>query len=173
MAIEFKVQLQRINSELWQYLFSVPNEIAKSFIEGDNRRVICTVEGRIKYHCALMPDGKGGYFILLNQSRRTELGIVLGETFQVKLEKDTSELGMPISDELMEAFDQFPEAKVHFENFTPGRKRTLIYWVDNVKSSEIKIRRALVLMNHLIEKNGEADFKELNSKLKVANQKAK
>lgn len=114
-----------------------------------------------------------GYFINVNNERRKKLGLLLGELVEVHLEKDRSEYGMPMSDELREVFNQEEEASKIFHSLTAGKQRSLIYWTDNVKSSQIKIRRALVLVNHLLANKDNLDFKTLNAELKEANQRAK
>ncbi len=110
--------------------------------------------------------------ILANQERRTILGLRQGDTFSVVLEKDTSEYGMPMSDEFREVMNQSPEANSIFYALTPGKQRTLIHLCDSVKSSDIKIRRALVVSNHLFEQQGKIDFKLLNEQMKAANKAA-
>lgn len=171
--MEFQSVVKKFDSELWYYHITVPADVAEKFIEGDNRRVICTLEGKIKFNCALMHDGAGAYFINLNKARRQKLGLVLEQVVRASLEKDNSTYGMPMSEELQEVLNQDDEAKANFAALTPGKQRTLIYWTDNVKSSEIKIRRALVMTNHLIEQKGGIDFKQMNAALKEANQRAK
>lgn len=69
--------------------------------------------------------------------------------------------------------DQNPEADKVFHAFTKGKQRTLIYWLNNVKSSDIRIRRALVMTDHLVNQRGNIDFKLLNVEMKTANQAAK
>jgi len=69
--------------------------------------------------------------------------------------------------------DQNSEADTVFHAFTKGKQRTLIYWTNNVKSSDIRIRRALVMTDHLVNQRGNIDFKLLNVEMKTANQAAK
>ncbi|MBI1286215.1 MAG: DUF1905 domain-containing protein [Flavobacteriales bacterium] len=172
--MRFTTQLAKDdNSDLYHWFFSVPNEIAVQLIEGNDRRVVTTVNGAVKYHCAIYGDGMGGHRILLNSERVKKLGLVRGETISVELEKDRSEYGVPMSEELREVLDQNPEADELFHKLTKGTQRTLIYWSDNVKSSEIKIRRAIVMTDHLVTQNGKPDFKLLNVAIKEANQAAK
>ena len=161
------------NSDLYHWFFQVPNEVAESFIDGVNKRVVTTVNGTVKYHCAIYGDGVGGYRILLNRERCKKLGLVRGNTISIELQKDTSEYGVPMSEELREVLDQNPEADELFHKLTKGAQRTLIYWSDNVKSSDIKIRRAIVLTNHLVNQGGKPDFKLMNVEMKEANQAAK
>lgn len=162
------------NSEIYHWYFAVPNEISETFIEGTHRRVVTTVNGTVKYHCAIHADGVGGYRrIMLNKERCKKLGLVRGETLHVELEKDRSEYGVPIGEELREVLDQNPQADKIFHAFTKGKQRTLIYWTNNVKSSDIRIRRALVMTDHLVNQRGNIDFKLLNVEMKTANQAAK
>ena len=165
--------MEQIGSELWENIFRVENSIAEQFIVGDDKRVICTVNGQVSYHAALLHDGMGGYMMLLNQARRKQLGVRAGDLLTIQLEKDTSEYGMPMSDELREVLDQDGDADALFHRLTPGKQRTLIHWTDNVKNPDIRIRRALVMTAHLTARQGGIDFKELNEELKEANRAAR
>ncbi len=165
--------MEQIGSELWENIFRVENGIAEQFIVGDDKRVICTVNGQVRYHAALLHDGLGGYMMLLNQARRKQLGVRAGDLLTIQLEKDTSEYGMPMSDELREVLDQDSDADILFHRLTPGKQRTLIHWTSNVKNPDIRIRRALVMAAHLTARQGIIDFKELNEELKEANRAAR
>lgn len=162
-----------MGSELWEYVFRVDKSIAEQFITDDDRRVVCTVNGKVRYHAALLHDGMGGFMVLVNQARRKKLGLHTGDRITVVLEKDTSEYGMPMSDELREVLDQDSGADALFHGLTSGKQRTLIYWTDNVKSPDIRIRRAMVMCSHLNARQGVIDFKELNEELKAANRAAR
>ncbi len=169
----FQSVLEKVDSDLWQFFFRVDREMAERFIPGENRRVICTVNGKVRYHAALLHDGNSGFIILLNQSRRKQLHLQTGDRLEVQLEKDTSDYGMPMCEELREVLGQDPDADTLFHRLTPGKQRTLIYWTGNVKNPDIRIRRAMVMTAHLLHRNGDIDFKALNAELKTANQAAK
>ncbi|MDP6908559.1 MAG: DUF1905 domain-containing protein [Flavobacteriales bacterium] len=171
--MKFTSQLNKGNTNIYHWFFAVPKEVAEAFIEGTNRRVVATVNNTLQYHCAIHADGVGGYRMMLNRERCRKLGIIRGETIHVEVEKDRSEYGIPMSDELREVLDQNAEADRIFHSFTKGMQRTLIYWSDNVKSSDIKIRRTLVMTDHLVAQNGKPDYKLLNVEMKAANQVAK
>ncbi len=84
---------------------------------------------------------------------------------------DESSYGLPISEEFEEVLRQDDEASEIFHQLTPGKQRTLIYYADNVKSSQIKLRRGLVVAEHLKSTNGLVDFKLLNEEMKAANRR--
>lgn len=165
-------QLEKTDSSLgWNYYLPIDTEQAIHFIDGENRRVICNAGNGVVFHCALMPDGKGNFQIFVNQERRSKLGWVLGQLVQVEIEKDKTKYGLPMSDELSEVLMQEQEGSALFERLTPGKQRTLIHWSDNVKNPEIRIRRALVMVRHLMNQRGEVNFKLLNQQMKEENQR--
>lgn len=157
----------------WNYFLPIDAEIALDFIAGDDRRVICTAGKEVTFHCALMPDGRGNYVIFLNKERRGKLGWVVGQTVEISLEKDNTPYGMPMSAELAEVLSQEQEGSALFEHLTPGKQRTLIHWTDKVKNPDIRIRRALVMVNHLLSQKGKIDFKLLGEEMKEENQRSK
>ena len=171
--MKFTSQLSKEDgSDIYHWFFPIENEIAETFIEGVDKRVICSVNSQVTYHCAIHANGASGYRIMLNKSQCYKL-LVRGEIINIELGKDRSEYGVPIGDELREVLDQNPDADKIFHALTKGRQRTLIYWTNNVKSTDIKIRRSLVMTDHLVHQNGNTDCKLLNVEMKAANQAAK
>ena len=169
VLFEFKTLLQDFhNSPLWGLHLNVPEEIALQLIEGDSRRVVCTINGLFELHAALMPN-KGNWFILLNQQNVKKWRLQLGNTVHVKLQKDTSEYGMPMPEELQIALDQEQEALTVFEALSPGKQRSLIYIVSKVKNSDSRIKKGLAIAFHLAESKGNLDFKRLNELIKHYN----
>jgi len=79
---------------------------------------------------------------------------------------DDSEYGLPLPEELKELFRQDPAGKKLFHALTPGKQRTLLYIVGNVKHTEKKVFRSLAIIRHLKENNGTIDYKKLNTALK-------
>jgi Domain of unknown function (DUF1905) len=94
--ILFTAKLDRFNSNLWHFHFIVPSKIAKKFIEGNNRRVVCTLNETETFQAALMHLGDGDFFINVNKKLRDKLKINDGDDVQVSLQKDESEYGLPM-----------------------------------------------------------------------------
>ena len=140
-------------------------------VQGSNRRVCLHLDGVPTHHCALMPSANGFYFITINKALRTELNWIEGASRKAVLTKDTSEYGMDIPQELEELFEQEVEAYDSFLKLTKGKQRSLIYWVKQVKSPEIILRRALVMLRHVHAQNGDIDYKKLNAEIKEANRR--
>ena len=171
-SIAFQSVLENFDNNLWHYHFLVPEEIARQLIEGDNRRVLCALNAGDYFPCALMGSDMG-WFINVNKERRTKQGLVEGQTIEVQLQKDTSEYGMPMPQEMEMVLEQDESGKAYFEALTMGKKRSLIYLVLKVKNTDSRIRKALAIMAHLKEVKGKLDFKMLNETIKLFNQQAK
>lgn len=164
--------LQRFDSRLWGYHFPVPTAIANNFIEGQNKRVICDVNGRHKIQCALM-SGKEGFFILINKALVKKLGLVLNENVQLTLEKDHSEFGHEVPFSFEALLEQDLEGKHYFYQLTIGKQRTLIYLVSKVKNIDSQINKGMAILDHLKMVKGALDFKMLNQTIKEYNQRSK
>ncbi len=147
---------------MWDYRIPIPLDISKTFLEKyTDRRVVCTINETLKHHCALMPGGDGTYYIMLNKEIRKKLRLKVGESIQVRIEKDTSEYGMPMPEEFQEVLWSDEEGSQLFHDLTPGKQRSLIHIVGKVKSSDIRINKALVILEHLKRQGGKLDFKQL------------
>lgn len=158
-------QLDRFDSALWHFHIAVPETVASSFIQGKNRRVICIING-VSFHCALMPDGKGDYFINVNKTLRDRLKLKLGDEVHYSLSPDDSEYGLPMPEELQELLQQDVEGSTVFHALTPGKQRTLIYMVITPKSTDIRLRKALCILEHLKATGGKINYRQLNELFK-------
>jgi hypothetical protein len=168
--MQFTATLQNFHTALWTFYIVVPNEQAKPFIDGNYRRVVCTLNGTLEFQCALMPKGDGHFFININKKIRDKLRLQESSQVQVSLRKDESEFGLPMPEEFAEVLRQDEEGNRYFQALTPGKQRNLLYISGQPKTSEVRLKRALVLVEHLKGNHGKIDFKRLGLDLKDANQ---
>jgi Bacteriocin-protection, YdeI or OmpD-Associated/Domain of unknown function (DUF1905) len=148
------------DSKLWGCYYDVPVEIALKYIQDKDRRVLCKINGAPYLHCALMPN-KGRYFVLLNKPYIKSHKLSIGQKVTISITKDHSKYGMDVADEFQEVLNQDPVFETYFEKLTPGKQRNLLHLVNSVKSSEIRIRKSLVIADHLVVNKGEIHFKLL------------
>ncbi len=168
--MHFNTTLQNFHSALWSFHIVVSDEQAKPFIEGNDRRVICILNGNLEFQCALMPKGDGHFFININKKIREKGKLQEGSQVEVLLRKDDSEFGLPMPEELAEVLKQDEAGNRYFQALTPGKQRNLLYISGQPKTSEVRLKRALVLIEHLKVNNGKINFKQLGLDLKDANQ---
>jgi hypothetical protein len=168
-TFEFVSFLEISTNKLWGAHFSVPDLVSKALIDGDDRRVICVLNEHTTYQCALLPRGDGTFLISVNKKIRDQFHLKSGSQLHISLQKDHSEYGLPMPEELAEVLAQDKEGSELLHALTPGKIRTLLYIVGNVKSSEKRISRAFAIIEHLKKNGGKVDYKKLDQDLKAAN----
>ncbi len=159
---QFSASLEISTNKLWGAHFAVPEFVYNALADGEDRRVICVLNERVEYQCAMLPRGDGTYLITVNKKIREQLKLKEGSRFNVSLRKDDSKYGLPMPEELAEVLAQDAEGNRLFHALTAGKMRTLLYIAGNVKSSDKRIERALAIVEHLKMNDGKIDYKTLN-----------
>ena len=116
----------------------------------------------------MIPKGTFHY-ILLNKENTKKHNLKLGDEVSVSIEKDTSKYGCEISEEMVEVLFSDPEGSDLFHLLTAGKQRTLIHIINKFKSSQLKIDRSFVILQHLKNNLGNVDYKKLNEDFKNFN----
>jgi hypothetical protein len=112
-------------------------------------RLLCRVNGGPAFACGPVSLGNGSSYISINTQRMKAQGLRLGQEVEVVLEKDESKYGMEVPPELSELLAQDPEGAARFEGLSPGKQRYIIQYVSTVKSSQLRIDRAILLISNL------------------------
>jgi len=122
--IRIEGKLEDSSGPLWGGHVSVSTEEVAPLLKGD-KRLICTLNGSERYHAALLGDGMGGYFILVNKARAKKLGLRFGDPVIIELIKDKSKYGMEMPEEFEVLLEQDDEGSHFIESLTPGKKTKL------------------------------------------------
>jgi Bacteriocin-protection, YdeI or OmpD-Associated/Domain of unknown function (DUF1905) len=141
------MKLEKFDSGM--HFVLIPTDLVIPFIENGIKRVICRLNDSVDFHCALMPKKEGGYFINIGSTICKKQNLKLGDEINVSLKHDTTEYQFEMPEEFTEVLYQDPDAFTIFEGLTDGNKRSLIYLVTMVKSSEKRIERALKIVEKL------------------------
>lgn len=172
MTHHFHAPLEKLASDVFQYHVKVPEDVKEAFFQQGLKRVVATFNGIVKKHCAIMPGGSF-YYLLLNKQEIRKLRAQAGESLEVTLTTDTSELGMPMPEELVVILDQDPDARAFFDALTSGKKRSLMHLVGKVKNIDSRVSKALAIAHHLKETEGKLEYKLLNATITAYNQRNK
>jgi hypothetical protein len=164
--MEFNAILEKFDSELWTYHVKVPYVIARQFIDSTGQRVIASLNNGEGIHCAIMAAGDDVYFLNMNAEIRKKYQLSIGSTVHIALKPDTSKYGMPMPEELEAVLEEDDVFNTYFDALTPGKQRNLIYIVNKVKDSDKRIRKSIVIADHLKNFSGKIDFKVLNAALR-------
>jgi len=164
--MKINVLYEKFPEGLYQRHFKIPNSVVDKFSKDGKKRVLCTVEKFPYFHCAFMPDGKGGHYIMMNKEKEKNFALELGKKYAILLAKDNSKYGMFLPEEFKELLYQDPEGEAVFETLTDGKKRNLIHLVAKPKKSETRLKKAVNILEYLKTVNGKLDFKELMQSFK-------
>lgn len=168
LSVTFETELVTSDrtGPVYHYMYVEKDQVKPLDIKGITRRVICTLNEKVTFPCSLMGNAKGGYKISVNKEHRDTAGIVPGSTCLVKLVRDDSEYGIPVPPELTAVLDQDPEGKKLFGSITNGRQRVVVWHVDKARAVDERIRRALIMIEHLKNNGGHIDDSRLYQDLK-------
>lgn len=166
-TMKFKTELATYGDGMWVFIPVSREQAAKfDFPDPKFKRVMCSISGNEPYHCALMPSGTGDFIISVNKAKREEWGLKVGDKIDIYLEIDTSKYGLPMPEEFREVLAQDPEGDKLFHALTPGKQRSLLYIAGQKADVDLRIHRALVILNHLKENDGKVIGEQLNHEMK-------
>ena len=165
-TFSFNGKLEKHENHLYAYHVKIPHEMAQTIRKLKIPRLMCSLNGGEAFHASLIPEGDNHYFIKVNQQLRKRSSLEIGSDVLVQLTEDQSKYGLPIPEEFTEILNQDPEGERLFHNLTPGKQRSLLYIIGKPKSSDKKIEKGIIVINHLKEQQGKLDFKQLHEDLK-------
>ncbi|MEP0710683.1 MAG: YdeI/OmpD-associated family protein [Algoriphagus sp.] len=166
--IEFQGELAAFQFNHWQYHVPLTEEISSQMMDAKHRRVLVWIKDEGPFNMALM-KAKDYWYLLINQELRTRFHLDDDTSFSLKIERDHSEYGHEMPEELQVLMDQDEEGAYYFEGLTPGSQRMMIYTVNKVKNPESRMKKALAIIHHLKLAKGKLDYKQLNELIKYYN----
>lgn len=149
-VVHFESILDRLPRRGGEFYIIVPDTVAKQFVTGRRpARVQCLVNGLVKFQCAIRPKGGGGFYINIGAEIRRAGKFVLGQTLFLEVHKDESEFGRDLPEELQELLEMDGDGKRLFHEALPSLRRAIIYHVSAAKSIQVRIDRAVMMINRL------------------------
>ena len=146
-SITFKSQIDYLPKLKLTHI-TVPADIVNK-VGGIGTRLMCSINGQKAFHGGMVALGGGDAYITVNKKRMKEYGVTKGDEVEVTLEMDHSKYGMEMPEELEALLEQDQEGEKRFEQLAPSKQRYIIHYVSQVKSSQKKIDRAIMLINNL------------------------
>ncbi len=166
-VLHFHSTLEESTNKLWGCHFAVPQMVAETLIaQREDRRVVCTLNEKTPYQCAMLPRGDGTFLVTVNKKIQKDLGLKIGSRVQVSLHPDESEYGLPMPEEMAEVLAQDEVGNRLFHALTPGKLRTLLYIVGKPKNPDVRVQTALTIVEHLKANAGKINYRQLNEALK-------
>jgi hypothetical protein len=152
-TVNFTSSIDLLTSLKLHYVL-IPSSILTALNEGEekgkfNQRVIIRLNDQIEWQGGIVALREGDGYIAVSQARMKQLKIERFDEVTVVLTKDNSEFGHEFPPELQEVFLQDIEAEQRFRGMAPGKQRTIIYYILQVKSSEKRAERSWLFMTNL------------------------
>ena len=145
-----------------QHSLILPEDVGERFLNAghDRVKVRATFEGRsVDFHAAIQKDRLGRHRMTFGKTLQKRLNVFVNDYFSLQFFEDNSKYGVDMPEEMEAVLDSDPEAHEAFEALTPGRKRSLIYHILKIKSSQTRIDKTLLMCVNL--KRGITDLKQL------------
>jgi hypothetical protein len=142
----------------------LPEATVLPFLDKGCTRVLIKAffkDKEISFHGALH-QYQGQFMLSFGKGYQKALGVFPNDYFELQLFEDTSKYGVEMPEELSAVLESDPEVSALFEAFTPGKKRSLIYAILKIKTSQTRIDKALILSENI--KHGISDPKEMLKK---------
>lgn len=144
----------------------IPNDVIDEMKSVGIQRVMCSINDQEPWHAGLSPIGEGEYIIITGKEVLKSNKLSIGDAVAVRLWEDTSKYGMSISSEMEELLKQDEEGSAYFHKLTDGKIRSLLFMVNKIKSSNKRIEKAVIILEHLKANQGKLDYKMLNEAFK-------
>jgi hypothetical protein len=147
--IQFTTKIFQLEHLMGIHYLKVSKIIVEQLGGKLNIRLLCTVNNNLTFQCGLVALGNGNAYISINTKRMKQLKVQLGNTVSVSLKKDLSKYGMEIPEELNELLKQDKEGMRRFKLLPPGKQRYIIFYVSGVKNTQLRVDRAILLIENL------------------------
>lgn len=160
--ITYQTRIYKLEHLVGMHYFEVPPDIIDQLGGTFKMRLLCTINNKLTFQGGLVALGNGSGYVSINAARLKKLGLKFKDEITVSLKEDNSEYGMDMSDELKELLAQDEEGMRRFKQLTPGKQRYIIHYVNSVKSSQLRIDRAILLITNLKRtKEGKESFRAM------------
>ncbi|MBI1193536.1 MAG: hypothetical protein GC205_10220 [Bacteroidetes bacterium] len=158
LHVTLTAPLLRLDTGMKQHYLPVPAEYAEAYDAAGVRRLILSVPPH-QWRRALLGTKEGERLIMMGQPILRELGLRVGQSVTFSLHPDPDPDAIDLGEEFEAVLDQDAAAAKRFFSFTPGKQRSLAYYVTSAKREETRIKRALELAHKI--KNRQL-FSDLN-----------
>ncbi len=159
--IQFASTVRRLKQLLDVHYIEIPVSVMKK-LGKIKKRLLCSVNKEKAFQCGIVNLGEGKGYITLNKKRLKDFQLINGSKIKVTLSIDESEFGMEVPVELQALLDQDKEGNRRFMKLSKGKQRYIIYYVGQVKNSQLRIDRAIMLIENLKRsQEGKENFRQM------------
>ncbi len=112
-------------------------------------RIVASFDNGNQLQCAIVSLEKNQKGIMLGKHFLEKSELSPGQEVSLEIKKDVSEYGMPMPIELSEVLSTDDEGSLGFDALTPGKKRSIMYFIEKAKQLDTRITRALLVVENI------------------------
>lgn len=152
MKVAFKAVLKKFGSQGdktgWTY-FDILAKIADKINPGVkvSFRVKGTIDSYEIKQVSILPMGEGNFIMPFNAAMRKGTRKKTGDTIQLELEHDQTEL--KLSADFLECLADEPEATEYFNSLPRSHQQYYSKWIESAKTEPTKTKRIAIVVNGL------------------------
>jgi hypothetical protein len=139
--LSFSGTVVRLDSGMRYHAVPVPGDIAEKLRASGSRRVLATINGQT-FSRGLMNHAEGDSYILLGGDLLKTCGLRVGSKPSVTLAPDPKPDALDMPECFTLVLEQDAEARVRWETFPVGRRRSLLHYILSAKQESTRIRRS-------------------------------
>ncbi|MEM6264102.1 MAG: YdeI/OmpD-associated family protein [Bacteroidota bacterium] len=125
------------------YYLTVAAETVELFERKKATRLKCILEKEITLSCGLNHLGDGNFFLIVAGKHVKKLHLEEGDQVAFEIYEDPNPLGVEVPEALEVLLAQDPVSKSQYDALTDGKKRSLIFSIQKIKSIDKQVEKAL------------------------------
>jgi len=108
-------------------------------------------DDKVEYRGSLAKMKSDCHMLGLTQEIRKQLGKNFGDEISVSLTEDKEERTVEIADDIINVFNENPEAKALFDKMSYTHKKEYIRWINEAKKPETRENRKVKMIQMILE----------------------
>lgn len=154
-SISYKTEIRRLDN-LKLFYIEIPFDVLTFFSDAEtknmyNQRLMISINNCDLWHGGVIALGNRTGYISIKGKILKDLGVHLDDEVDVYLTEDRSEYGMPFPEEVKEILAQNPSYEKFFYSLSMGKRRYVLYLVDQLKNVDKRIERAHFMLEKLMQ----------------------
>lgn len=145
----FRATLEQGSLALGWVIARVPFDPAGVWPKMIRLRVRGEING-YPFRSSLLPDPRGGFYLLANRAMQKAAGVHLGDTADFHLEPDLDARTAELPDELAVLLDDEPRLRSWYDSLTEYTRREIGKWITGVKTDASRMKRAEQMAERLL-----------------------
>lgn len=114
-------------------------------------KIKAVFDHKVEYRGSLAKMKSAGHLLGLTQEIRKELGKTFGDEVSVSIIEDKEERTVEMADDIVNIFNENPEAKALFDKMSYTHRKEYIRWINEAKKPETRENRKIKMIEMILD----------------------